>query len=261
MKKIFLIVDFILSIVFSLFVLSSCGEKDKGILKTETLTFTQKSEAAVCTISIDYPIAGPSILVKGLREYINERLGDNFKGDLSHGDSLINFYGKLNVDTLTNEIKAFGVPNGGPLEYRASVNKLYETNKFITYQVSIYSYMGGAHGSTIMTARTFRKTDGRKFGLDMIKDRYNEQFTTAVKDGLKEYFKAKSDEDLKDDLLDVNFYTIPMPYCPPYLTKDGVTFIYQQYEIAPYSSGLPTFSISYYKANPFLINAVNEMVK
>jgi hypothetical protein len=35
-----------------------------------------------------------------------------------------------------------------------------------------------------------------------------------------------------------------------YLTKDGVVIYFQQYDIAPYAAGLPTFLIPYSQAGP-----------
>jgi hypothetical protein len=45
---------------------------------------------------------------------------------------------------------------------------------------------------------------------------------------------------------------MPLPQCPPLFTKDGVRFIYGQYEIAPYAAGMPDFTVPYNKLEKFM---------
>ena len=61
-------------------------------------------------------------------------------------------------------------------------------------------------------------------------------------------------------LLDVQVYNIPLPKNPPYFTQDGLTFVYQQYEIAPYAAGMPTFSIPYDVAKGLLLHAAADLI-
>ena len=120
--------------------------------------------------------------------------------------------------------------------------------------------MGGVHGGTSSVTCTFRKSDGRKFGNDILKDCYSEEFTKTVKEGLKGYFEVTTDEELESSLLDVSVYNIPLPKNPPYFSKTGLTFEYQQYEICPYAFGMPAFVIPYSKAKKFLVRAAAELI-
>ena len=54
--------------------------------------------------------------------------------------------------------------------------------------------------------------------------------------------------------------TIPLPNTPPALTDKGISIIYQQYEIAPYAAGLPSFYIPYDKAADILTPAAKELI-
>ena len=49
---------------------------------------------------------------------------------------------------------------------------------------------------------------------------------------------------------DIN--NIPRPQFAPYLTPRGMVFTYQQYEIAAYAAGLPSFIVPYEKISSFL---------
>ena len=42
------------------------------------------------------------------------------------------------------------------------------------------------------------------------------------------------------------------PVADPYMTEQGVHFLYQPYEIAPYAAGMPAFTISYEDIKPYL---------
>jgi hypothetical protein len=79
-----------------------------------------------------------------------------------------------------------------------------------------------------------------------------------IKEGLRSYFQDNqetpiSDADLKDYLLyDASVDNLPLPQFPPYFTADGLAFVYQQYEIAPYAAGMPSFTIPYDDIRPLL---------
>ena len=45
---------------------------------------------------------------------------------------------------------------------------------------------------------------------------------------------------------------LPMPVTPPLFGKDGIIVTYQQYEIAAYAAGMPSFVIPYNKAKGLL---------
>ena len=83
-----------------------------------------------------------------------------------------------------------------------------------------------------------------------------------IRDGLKEYWEVKTDEELDDMLMDKdNFSVRPLPDCPPLFEKKGVTFVYNQYEIAPYATGLPSFTIPYEKLVPFMNATAKKLIK
>ncbi len=229
-------------------------------MKIDTLKFNQKEANVLVEYAVDYPAAGDEPLVNVVREFVNEVLGDAYTGNLAAGDSLVDFYGKSSVASLKRDAQEYGAPSDAPLTVQSTIKKLYETDKLVTFYSETYNYAGGAHGGMTVSAVTFRKSDGRKFGVDILKDRYNGAFTDAVKNGLKKYFNVRTDADLENCLLDVKAYNIPMPQNPPFFTKDGLTFVYQQYEIASYAAGMPTFSIPYSIAKDFLVHAAADVI-
>ena len=109
------------------------------------------------------------------------------------------------------------------------IHFLYETDKFVTYEMKKYEDMGGAHGGTFISGMTFRKSDGRRVEWDL--------FTKSMQDVIKK---------------GLNTYMLPLPATPPVFTKEGVLFTYQQYEIAAYAAGLPSFIVPYDEAKSLM---------
>ncbi len=74
----------------------------------------------------------------------------------------------------------------------------------------------------------------------------------VIKKGLKKYFEVHTDEEMEKFLSLENTYLLPLPATPPVFTKEGVLFTYQQYEIAAYAAGLPSFIVPYDEAKSLM---------
>jgi hypothetical protein len=73
-----------------------------------------------------------------------------------------------------------------------------------------------------------------------------------MKKGLKKYFEVNTDEELENCLSLEHTYLLPLPANPPLFIKEGVSITYQQYEIAPYAAGLPSFILPYNEAKSLM---------
>jgi len=110
-----------------------------------------------------------------------------------------------------------------------------------------YQYMGGAHGSTIRYSDTWNIQSGNRIML------YN-MFTPTVK--YIEYILLGINRQIEIQLnTDENFMYfdnyerkvfMSFDINNFYLTKYGVVIYFQQYDIAPYASGIPEFMIPYH---------------
>ena len=140
------------------------------------------------------------------------------------------------------------------------VNKDYETSLFVTFMAFTSHYTGGLHGMAVETGHTFSKLNGKCFCYDMMKDLDSPAFKRLIKEGLRTFFsnegdeQGMSDEDLKEELVSFggSIDELPLPDSEPYMTKNGVTFIYQPYEISYYAAGRPEFTIPYDVVIPYL---------
>ena len=106
---------------------------------------------------------------------------------------------------------------------------LPEYDGMVSYIKYIYGYSGGAHGMDAKTCRTFDLSTGAEVPeKDIFKRGYEDRLTEALRENL-----PKSVED-KDML----FETEITPSEDFYITAEGITYIYQRYEVGPYALGI-----------------------
>ena len=260
--------------------LSSCDSIKKKMasltgsdeLKTDSIVFHKEADHANVHCYVDYPTDGNELLVNAIQEYVNEQLGGTFDGDPNDGQQLVSVYGEGEWNNLKDEYKDLVADGEGDWMDDVSfytdvdIRKVYETEKVVTYITTTDTYLGGAHGMQSQTGVTFRKSDGRRFGYDMMRQLLSEEFYQETKEGLRTYFKeagadAQTDAELKDWLLtDDDINSLSHPKADPYMTEKGVEFLYQPYEIAPYAAGMPSFTLSYQDIKPFLTIGAQKMI-
>jgi len=247
------------------------GTKQAQELEVTPLEYSYDKNKIEVGLDIDYP-TGSALIDKAVAEYISEKLGGTYDGDLANGDSLVSYYGDEILAELKKHLKE-DINNGVEDEYingyyrKMEIKKEYETDLLVTYSYTEDIYLNGAHGMQYFYGQTFRKSDGRRFDEGMMRQLYSEEMYNLRKEGLREYFNesgdnANTDEELKDCIItddDVNY--LPMPKHTPYVTKKGMVFIYQPYEISYYAAGAPSFTIPLKKMKPFLTQTAKELLE
>lgn len=238
------------------------AQKD-GKLTYKQVEQSKKDKSGEYKIVVDFPTSGNPILVNAIREYISESLGisyagelennmqGTYDGDLSNGQKMIDYYFDLKYKEFkkAHDLMAENMTGDVPtFASETEIHFLYETDKFVTYEMKKYEDMGGAHGGTFISGMTFRKSDGRRVEWDL----FTKSMQDVIKKGLKKYFEVNTDEELENSLSLENTYMLPLPATPPVFTKEGVLFTYQQYEIAAYAAGLPSFIVPYDEAKSLM---------
>ena len=237
-------------------------QKD-GKLTYKQVEQSKKDKSGEYKIIVDFPTSGNPILMNAIREYISESLGisyagelennmqGSYDGDLSNGQKMIDYYFDLKYKEFkkAHDLMAENMTGDVPtFASETEIHFLYETDKFVTYEMKKYEDMGGAHGGTFISGMTFRKSDGRRVEWDL----FTKSMQDVIKKGLKKYFEVNTDEELENSLSLENTYLLPLPATPPVFTKEGVLFTYQQYEIAAYAAGLPSFIVPYDEAKSLM---------
>ena len=246
---------------------------DGDSLSVDSIVFHQEKQHAQVNYHIDFPTDGSILLRNAVAEYIDEKLGGTYEGELLDGQQMVNFYAHKTWNELRDEYKE--MMSEMDSEFMMSIDfyesfeirKVYETDLVVTFMSFNDTYLGGAHGMQYAEGVTFRKSDGRRFGYAMMHNLFKNGFYQLTKEGLREYFSEDghidiTDEDLKSYVMtEDDIDHLSRPRAEPYMTEKGIEFIYQPYEIAAYAAGMPTFVVSYDKIMPFLNVPARRMVK
>ena len=240
-------------ILFTALLAVGCDSKQKQFF-TERLRYANDSGLTEVEVTIDYPVNCSEISADSLRYYINQWLGDSYNGDLSDGQALVNHYGTAYTSELEELRPAVETQ---PYLHYVMVSMECNAPKYISYSVYDETFSGGAHGFHTQQGYTFLKPSGELFTTPIINNPDDAAFQQLLRRSINEYFGPYPAEDWlwasEDELL-------PLPQCPPYLDNQGVTFIYQPYEIAPYAAGMPSFTIPYDSIKPFLTADVKSLI-
>ena len=244
-------------------------DSEEEALTFKTITYKEMKGIAEVELSVAFPVKGNDNLLKSIREYLNETFTDSYKGLLDDGKEMVKHYG----DQLLDEYYELGQEYADDeyvteVYFHKTITKDYETDGYVSLHETADYYTGGVHGSVNDYGISFRKSDGRRFGVDMMRNTNGYDFHQVIKEGLKKYFcdndhlSSISDEELKEYLVSFSgdIDDLPLPSAPPYLTKDGIRFVYQPYEISYFAAGTPEFTIPYEDAKPFLTSAAIEMI-
>lgn len=250
------------------------NEDEEAIkLSVKKISKNIKNATGEYKLIIDFPESDNEILANAIREYISESLGStygggeeeskmgSYSGDLADGEQMAKYYFDLKVKEFTkmyNSMKNEGMPDVPQLASEIQITRGYETPKLVTFNFSSYEYGGGAHGGSVGSGMTFRKTDGRRIGWELFS---TVKMQSILRNGLKEYFEVKTDEELENCLTLNGIFYIPLPVTPPLFTEEGIVVIYQQYEIAAYAAGMPSFTIPYKDARKMLNNTGKKLIE
>lgn len=217
---------------------------------TDSISCHKEDRLADCKVIADYPKNCNTPLGRAITEHINKTLGIHTDGSITDAENKV----VASVDSAfaatrgqASELRAAGLSIYAPFAASISVRKKSENKLTVTYATDIYAYTGGAHGMAVYKETVFIKASGKIIDEGIFKDTSSAKFKRLIINGLKKYFNAADDAELKDYLLlEGDLKDLPLPAAStPSFTDKGVKFIYQQYEIAPYAAGMPEAIIPY----------------
>ena len=249
------------------------NENDTDTLKTSVVQRYLEDSTGAYAINVAFPDVKTTDCV-AMNEWVSEQLGGTY-GDSANADyarlladttALVDYYFGKVLDSNRQDFAEIR-KNNPDMEMEIkfldslTIRKFGEGIAWVTFSCNHEVYSGGAHGSSLFFGQTFRKSDGRRIGWDVFTNIVNDGFQQLLKAGLMEYWQLEDEAKLADYLMDAaSIYYIPLPQCPPLFTEDGVCFVYNQYEIAAYAAGLPTFTVGYDKLRPFMMTVAKRLI-
>lgn len=111
--------------------------------------------------------------------------------------------------------------------------KQYESESIVSYVVQGYEYTGGAHGNVIVKSFNYSKDNGKLLGLDDI---------ISDIDSLQEFSELAQQELTVEYQEGISAHE--ENWSVWYAHNEGITFVFQPYQIASYAVGQQEFSIS-----------------
>lgn len=195
------------------------------------------------SLEIEYPVSGNDALLKSIRTWMSEQLGDTYSGDLNNAKGFFKHYAALlGTDPELSE-------EGGYSKDEFEVE--YQNNLIVTYEHSSIINEGGPQNMKETYGTTFLLEDGSIFTKKCIASYKDIQ--PLIVEGLKGFFKVKSDADLLARLNgQKSTSSISAPAMNPWIEEDGVAFSYTPYEIDSDPNLTPHFTIPFAKILPFL---------
>ena len=269
---------------------SACDKTCEQGLKTETVTMADSAKYANLTMKVELPM-GSDAVSQAIRQQLITILGERlthvtsfegeqfyapFTGNTNNVEEMMGYYCKntmslldslatsdandriryiMEDEELSEEEKANRIAEIPGWEYEYRLELVADTTNYIVFLSQDYLYMGGAHGGVGGDGDlTFAKETGK-----LVKEFLNPACVADIQplliEGLLSYFAVEDEQITEDELFDIlqiEGRQIPLPSFAPYPTKDGLVFVYQQYEIASYAVGMPSFTVAYDKLLPYL---------
>ena len=206
------------------------------------------------SVNLDIPVSGNPALVDSVKTWIHGMLGKSYEGEVNFDDAMLKHYAAEYFQECDEE----GLFEGLGAYLEREVKLVTDSLNFVTFEVNGYDYTGGAHGMPYFYGASFNKEDGSKLGWDMFAD--TTQLAPIIKAQIEDYF-GDTDMDIEECLFDGVYDNFPLPYIEPWLTADGVKFVYSAYEIAPYVAGMPECTVPYKKVEKFFSERAKAMLK
>ena len=241
--------------------------EDDSYIEVETVKFEKSDSTAEVSVLVQWPTKGDKVIVDSLRKHICYLLGDDF----IDGSKAIQKYGQALFESQQEDWHSVcdemePDDRTGAFSKTHDITLLTQNKNYVTYFYRTFSYGGGAHGYTTEVGFTFRKSDGKQ--IPLLKNTNSRKLAKLIKEGVRRHFSEGPDKPLSDqELLEYLFAeevsslnNLPLPGNPPYLSDTGMVFLYTQYEIAPYASGIITFEIPFKDIEPFMTDEAKAMI-
>lgn len=244
--------------------LSSCGTNESSkkisfdnVAVSKDIALSKGSDSPRCRISINVNQAtGNDSRAKAVNAAIIEKLFYLENLTVRQAvDSFANEYARNYTETLAKLYKEDkDVPERRPwYEYNYTLNTEVKEGRtgVMVYIASLDYFEGGAHGINQKIVMNFDAETGKMLSLaDILVPGYESRLNEILLSSLEEKVGVKGIDKLheKGYLYSMNIFT-PDNFI---LGDEGITFIYNVYEIAPYSKGLTELNVSYSDINDLL---------
>ena len=191
------------------------------------------------TVVLKYVIKYPKIL--------NNNIGAIRFNNFNYEKAInLKYYAETDLFNEAKELYDFNVSNGYPImvyEIVSDYTITYNKNSIVSLYSDEFIYSGGAHGITTRSSQNWNINLGRQFTLNALFNNNCDYVLYILKEinfQIEEQISNESNQYF-DNYCSLVLNTINLNNF--YMSPGYITIFFQQYDIAPYSSGIPTFNI------------------
>ncbi len=211
-----------------------------------------KSPTAEIELTLIYP--ENKYFEAGIVDSVKNIISHSFFGtkyNESNPDSMLTYYEK-NYFTTYKDQNTDWYDNGASFSWQkmVSMSIIYNSNYILCVEYLKYAYSGGAHGMTNLSYDIINLQDGTTIN-------YDDVFKEGSKDSLIALLtqKLRADYSIPKDVLlsKAGFFVEEIePNQNIYINGNGIGFLYNSYEIAPYSQGQTNIFLDFNKIKGLL---------
>lgn len=230
--------------------LQSCRLNSYSIYYSEHLLDNLKMPETTYELFLWLPVTSPYRM--SYNNLITNAKNDFFNLNCKNYDDCI---AKINDDLIhsvpVDSAEIMSNPYIYAWDFFAGNSIFLNAKNYLVLGHTVYQYTGGAHGITSVNFNIYDLTTGNKVFYDDI-------FKSRTEDEVLDLILLKLQDDFRVDILyssDEIFLTKNIGF-----NQYGVTFVYNQYDIAPYVAGTIRVTISYKELYNYLsIDFINRM--
>lgn len=288
------------SLTLAALVLISCNsaKKENAENGTTPVEYADSTQYAVLKMSAELPDGNDNVsqiirdtlckVIKDQISSVDELTADGtieeYKGKSSDAGAFVKFYGEqafrnlsANSEKISKERMAMMKADSSikpddkadmkeavmQWTYDMSIKKIESSDRYAVYLSRNYEFLGGAHGIVSGRGPLIFDLSTGALADNLLQADAAEKMQPLLRKGLVSYYSADNKQFTEEDLkshLQVKGDIIPLPSYTAYPSKDGLVFTYTEYEIAPYSDGMPTFTLPYSDVKPFLTDAAKKLL-
>ncbi len=225
--------------------ISGCGTNE---IVTEDISSTYRvalceghKDSLIMEISLEWPVSGlPAVAMENIQ---NDLVSSIFGKEYTSRDieTVIGRYQQSETEDYRTNCNSFKemIRQGG----EEPVDGLFTWVKTIdgeflpphdnmqSFLLTTYGYTGGAHGLDSEKGMTFNLSNGRQITE-------NDLFIREYKPELSRILTSHLQESVSEDIYESLFIKAIEPNGNFFVTPEGMTYIYNRYEIGPYVSGI-----------------------
>lgn len=254
-----------LLVLFVLFQFSSCNKGKTVQMKNITYSnklYLNNTDTALGALIVNIDMEIPN-------QYFNDEILSNIRKQIVSKvfgeqyvtlpiDTIVpNYVAKLYENYLQDYDKEFQLQvknSGGPSMTNEIKNEgisMFSDDKILSYSYESYAYLGGAHGNSNRRLYNFDLKNAHIITENEIF--ISDYFSTLTQFIKEELLEQSAEVGSVADLNDLDFWEEEIrPNNNFYVSEEGLVYVFNPYEIAPYSMGQIEVTLPYDKLKPLM---------